>query len=271
MARKQAKRRKPTTQRSWSLPTIRVGRFLKPMLALAVIALVYEFSGLLLDRPVNVLEIRGPMVRVSAMELEEAISSELDRGFFTADLDAIRDRVQALQWIDHAAVARRWPDRIEVTVTEQVPAAVWGASGLMNTRGELFVERDAAHLPAELPRLSGPGDRANDVAQRYLDLREQLLPFGMDVRRLAVDNRGSWTMVLSNGVEVRLGRRNYQQRAQLFVSVVADIVAVRAAEIAYVDARYNSGFAIGWKDRQQDPAADPEGDSSKLLAAGGRD
>ena len=150
MARKQAKRRKPTTKRK--LPTIRFGRLLKPLLAVAVVALAYEFSALLLDRPVNALEVRGPMQRVSAFEIEETVSSELERGYFSLDLDRLRDRIQELQWVDQSAIARRWPDRVVVTVSEQTPAAVWGDSGLMNVRGELFVERGAEHLPAELPR-----------------------------------------------------------------------------------------------------------------------
>ena len=269
MARKQARRRKPTTKRT--MPKIRVGRFLKPLLAVAVVALAFEFSTLLLDRPVNALEIRGPMQRVSAVEIEDAINAEIERGFFSADLDRLRDSVQSLQWIDHASVARRWPDRIVITVSEQTPAAVWGDSGLMNVRGELFVAKGAEHLPADLPRLSGPAARSDEVARRYLEIREQLLPLGMDVSRVAVDGRDSWTMILSNGIEIRLGRRHTEERAALFVSVVADIVAARAADISYVDLRYGSGFAIGWKGEQGDEGTDPEREKRELLAAGGTD
>ena len=50
---------------------------------------------------------------------------------------------------------------------EQTAAARWGESGLLNTRGELFV-RAAAHVPAELPRLSGPEGTESQVAQRYM-------------------------------------------------------------------------------------------------------
>lgn len=263
MARKQARRRKPTTKRK--LPTIPLRRFLKPLLAVAIVALAYEFSALLLDRPVNALEIRGPMQRVSAVEIEAAISTEIERGYFSANLDRVRDRIQALQWIDQASIARRWPDRIVITVTEQTPAAVWGASGLMNVRGELFVASGAEHLPAELPRLSGPASRAGDVARRYLAMREALLPLGMDVSRVTVDARNSWTMVLSNGVQLRFGRRDYEKRAELFVSVVADIVAAQAAEIEYIDLRYGSGFSKGLKEEHRDRRADPEGEDRKSV------
>ena len=107
--------------------------------------------------------------------------------------------------VDEARIARRWPNRIAITVSEQVPAAIWGERGLLNVRGELFVS-NARHVPAELPRLSGPDDRAGDVARRYLDVRERLIPVGLDLRSIDLDARGAWQMTLSNGIEVRLGR-----------------------------------------------------------------
>lgn len=266
MARKQAKRRKPARKRQ--LPTIRLSRLLGPLFAVALVFVSYELTLHLLERPVSSLEISGPMQRVSAVELEDAIADELERGFFSADLDRMRDRIQALQWVDQAAVARRWPDRIAIQFTEQVPAAVWGESGLMNVRGELFVEEGADYLPEDLPRLAGPGERASEVARRYLDVREALLPLGLDVGTVEVNNRGAWRMTLSNGVEVRLGKRDVDARTGLLVSVVADIIAARAREIDYVDLRYSSGFTIGW--RQGSPAGDdPEKASREMLAAAG--
>ena len=210
MARKQAKRRKAPVKRQ--LPTIRPSLVLGPVFVLAAAAAVYELGSILLERPVNSLEISAPMQRVSVMEIEAAIEADLKRGYFTADLDDIRSTVQSLQWIDQAAVARRWPDRIAISVTEQTPAAVWGESGLMNVRGELFVEHDADHLPADLPRLAGPPERSADVARLYLTIREHILPLGLDVRRLALNERGAWELLLSNGVGVRLGRRDVDRR-----------------------------------------------------------
>ena len=150
-ARKQARKRKPARK---PLPTIKVGRILTPLFAVAIVFLTYELSSRLLERQVQAVEISGPMQRVSAVEIEGAIREQLQVGFFSADLTLMRHRVQDLQWIDQAAVARRWPNRIAISVSEQTPAAVWGESGLMNVRGELFVTDKAEHMPAELPRLS---------------------------------------------------------------------------------------------------------------------
>ena len=149
-----------------------------------------------------------------------------------------------------------------------MPAAIWGESGLLNTRGELFVD-EARHVPAELPRLSGPEGTSGEVAQRYLDVRDQLIPIGLDVRRVHLDARGSWEMTLGNGIEVRLGRRDVAARTNLFLDVVADIITGRAADIEYVDMRYGNGFTVGWKGGEKTPVDDPQQAGRKLLASRG--
>src|SRR5690606_5483114 len=236
--------------------------------ALLVVFLSYELSGALLDRPIRTIRIEGPFERVSALQIEAAIGDELERGFFSASLAEIHDRIVALPWIDKANVARRWPDTLEISVTEQVPAACWGERGLMNTRGELFVE-NARHIPAELPRLSGPDGSEAEVARRYLEIRRHLIPLGLDLRRVHLDARGAWDLTLSNGVEIRLGRRDTDVRTQLFLDVVANIVASREGDIEFVDMRYSNGFSIGWeKDAGAEPVAPrvPGGDGPEMVA-----
>jgi cell division protein FtsQ len=239
MARKQAKRRKQKAASKFKMPTIRIGRIVAPLVAVGIVVATYQLTMVMLDRTISSIEISGPFQRVSALQIEEAISGEIDAGFVGADLDTIQDRVIALQWIDQARVARRWPSRISITVTEQVPAAIWGEKGLLNTRGELFVT-EAHHIPAELPRLSGPDESSAEVAKRYLEVRDQLIPVGLDLRRVHLDARGSWEMTLANGIEVRLGRRDVPERTGLFLDVVADIITGRAADIDYVDMRYGN-------------------------------
>jgi len=268
MARKQANRRKKTSPKRMQMPKIRIGKILTPLVAVGVVLATYQLSLHMLDREISSIEISGPFQRVTALHIEEAISDEIDQGFVGADIERIQRQIVALPWIDQARVARRWPSRISITVTEQVPAAVWGESGLLNTRGELFVS-ESRHVPAELPRLSGPDLRSAEVATRYLAVREELIPVGLDVRRVHLDARGSWEMTLGNGIEVRLGRREVASRTELFLDVVADIITGRAMEIEYVDMRYGNGFTIGWKGGSQTPVSDPERAEQEMLAARG--
>lgn len=263
MAHEQAKRRK--SDRQLKLPRLPWALIASVIGAVVVVTATFRLSVLLLDRPIRSIEINGPFQRVTALQIEEVISDDLNFGFLSADLTKIQDKITALPWIDHANVGRRWPGKIVISVTEQIPAASWGERGLLNTRGELFVS-NASHVPAELPRLSGPADQAAVVAQRYLEIREQLIPLGIDVRRLQVDTRGAWNMTLHNGIEIRFGRQHVAQRSRLFLDVVANIISSKEAEIEYVDMRYISGFTIGWKNGSRSPIRDPENMQRRLVA-----
>ena len=268
MTRKQARRRKQKKVQRFKLPKIRLSHIVAPVVAVAAVVATYLASASMLDRPIRSIEVSGPFQRVTALQIEEAIADELEDGFVSADLGRIQQRIVALEWIDEATVARRWPSRLRITVTEQVPAAIWGERGLLNVRGELFVT-ETRHVPAELPRLSGPSNRAPEVAQRYLEVRDRLIPVGLDLRRVNLDERGSWDMTLHNGVEVRLGRRDVDARTNLFLDVVADIITGRAADIEYVDMRYSNGFTIGWNNGSRTPVEDSDEGVEEMLALRG--
>ena len=265
MTRKQAKRRKQHKARKFAWPAVPWRKLAAVTLATAIIALSYGFSAELLDQPISEITIEGPFQRVSALQIEEAISDELASGFLSANLSVIQELLVALPWIDQANVVRRWPGSLEINVIEQIPAACWGERGLLNTRGELFVT-DARHVPAELPRLSGPAGQYSIVATRYLDIRERLIPTGLDVRRVHVDARGAWEMTLGNGIDIRLGRRDVGERIQLFLDVAANIVARREPEIEFVDMRYGNGFTIGWKSGAGSPVLDAGPDEQGMVA-----
>jgi cell division protein FtsQ len=265
MTRKQARRRKQKPVKRFQMPALPVKGITVLLAALAVIALSYRFSAEMLDRPITSITIDGPFQRVTALQIEEAIGDELGAGFFSANLKAIRQQVVGLTWIDEAKVARRWPGTLAISVTEQIPAAIWGDRGLLNTRGDLFVE-DARHVPAELPKLRGPKGQSGVVAQRYLEMRERLIPSGLDVREVILDARGAWAMTLSNGIDIRFGRRDVDERSSLFLDVAADIVSSREAEIDFVDMRYSNGFTIGWKDGSHSPVGNKESDEGGMVA-----
>ena len=199
-----------------------------------------------LDRPVRVISMDGSFQRVSPGQIEKAIAPFTHAGFMSADLDSIENAVETLPWVEHARIQRRWPNSLHVTVIEQTAAARWGESGLLNTRGELFV-RSATHVPAELPHLSGPDGTESQVAQRYLSMQGRMLEAGMRIAALRLDERGAWEMDLDSGVTVRLGRREVDERIDRFIHTASQVISHRLTEIMYVDMRYSNGFAIGWR------------------------
>lgn len=202
---------------------------------------------LALDQPVRKLVVEGTFQRVTPIQVEAAVAGALDHGFLTLDLGDLRARVQALDWVDRANVGRRWPDTLIVRVTEHQAAARWGATGLLNVRGELFTEHSQHAFP-ELPSLAGPPGSERDVARRYLAVRGKLMEAHLKLESLSMDERGAWRLVLDGGREIRLGRRDIDERLYRFFDVVAPALAAEFTRVEYVDLRYTNGFAVGWRD-----------------------
>jgi cell division protein FtsQ len=67
------------------------------------------------------------------------------------------------------------------------------------------------------------------------------------IAALAVDARGAWTATLADGLQLRLGRTDVEQRMRRFVDfALARPAAKKAlATAGYVDLRYSDGFAVG--------------------------
>ena len=210
-----------------------------------------------LNRPVERVVFNGKFERVSADQLESVLRKAMGKGFLAADLDAIQAKVGALPWVATARVSRQWPDTLDVTVTEETPAARWGADGLLNPQGRLFV-RHTSHIPAELPRLNGPEGSEADVAARYVAVQEQLVERGLAVDALELDGRGAWTIVLSNGIGVRLGCQDVDARLTRFYEALDTVVTPVATDVQFVDMRYTNGFSIGWKQQRAASAATEE-------------
>lgn len=214
----------------------------------AAVAVPVWLVVLFLDRPIGTVTVEGPFERVPVIQVEAAVGDLREAGFLSVDLDAVVARIEAIEWVDEVIVRRRWPGTLFVRIVEQVPAARWGEDGLLNTRGELFVEH-ARHVPMELPRLSGPEGSQTTVAERYLELKNMLAKGGFSLKALSLDARGAWQFTLGGGVEVRVGREAVADRLRRFERYAAPLITDRMAEVAYVDLRYSRGFAIGWADR----------------------
>jgi cell division protein FtsQ len=215
--------------------------------AIAVLAIAATLTLGALDQNIAQVSVTGRFQRVSPLDVEQAVKARVrEMGLVSVDLGAVRRAVEQLPWVDNATVERQWPRTLSIRVDEQVPAARWGANGLLNTRGELFIS-EARHIPAELPRLSGPRGSESEVARRYLAAQGQLVEAGMRLTAVRLDPRGSWEFDLDNGITVRLGRRQVDERFSRFVAAGVGQIASHANDISYVDMRYTNGFAIGWR------------------------
>jgi len=258
-------RRKPNDRSrffpNWKLSQVDWRRWGVTMASLAGVAAAVGVVVWALDQPIETVSVSGRFQRVSPADVERAVKQQVrEVGLVSVSLEEVRAAIASIPWVDRVTVQRAWPHGLAVVVTEQVAAARWRENGLLNTRGELFAS-EARHVPLELAQLSGPDGSENEVAQRYLASQGRLAEAGMRLTALRLDARGAWEFDLANGVTVRLGRRQIEERFERFMTTAVKLVSQRAEDVAYVDLRYTNGFAIGWRSASSGRRAD--GDRSK--------
>ncbi len=196
--------------------------------------------------PLRTLRVQGELQRVDPALLQKALLPYARRGFFAVRLDDAQAAVAKLPWVEHAEVSKRWPDVLEVRVIEHRPFARWGSDRLLSEEGQLFPAKGIL-VPKSLPRLDGPAGHEAAVMSLYGEFRELFAPAGIDVRELALDRRGSWSLRLSDGIDVVVGSREARLRMARFARLLPQLLAQRHGEaLQRADLRYTNGFALTW-------------------------
>jgi cell division protein FtsQ len=195
------------------------------------------------------LEVKTPMAHVTEAQIRLVAERQVRGTFFTVDLERVRTSLEKLPWVREARVERRWPDTLQVSLTEHVPLARWNDDALVSAAGEVFVAASSGRLP----RLSGPEGSSAEVVAAYRRYQSALAPLGTRIAELRLSPRRAWRMRLDNGMQLALGREQADARLARFVALyprlfgarpAADGVAAAPVAPATVDLRYTDGFAV---------------------------
>ncbi|MEK9712071.1 MAG: FtsQ-type POTRA domain-containing protein [Thalassolituus sp.] len=168
-------------------------------------------------------------------------------GFYSADLDSVFDIVNNMPLIVDVQVRKRWPDRIEITVNEDIPMAVWNESKLIGISGELM--DIPAHLNVgNLASITGNFEYLDDSIKQFRLIQQIMGKDGVRIQHLDVSDTGSLTLNLSNRWYVNIGRSRLEQRALRLKKLLAGLAA---EQVSAVDLRYGKGAAIKWRSEQE--------------------
>ena len=142
--------------------------------------------------------------RVADATILEALGVEAGMPILAVDVHAARARLEELAWVETAAVRRRLPQRLAVTIREHRPLALWfgpEGSALLAASGAA-IDLDAARPPAGLPVVVGA-----DVAAHAGEIRSILqAAAAMDARVTRLERTGAhrWRLRLARGTRIEL-------------------------------------------------------------------
>ena len=159
------------------------------------------------------------------------------------DVDAARDQVASLPWVQSATVRKVYPDSIEISVVEKTPYAIWQHRNdlvLVEETGELITPfRSGRH--SDLPLVVGEGaaGKAQSIVARVAEHPALASRVASYVR---VGNR-RWDLRLLNGVTVKLP----EEGADAALSYLADTeeaTGLLSRDVVAVDMRLEDRLVV---------------------------
>lgn len=157
---------------------------------------------------------------------------------FLIDADATRTRLMRNAWIAEATVAKLYPDRLEITIAEKKPFAVW------QSRGNFFViAKDGAvidQLARERVRDAGMpivvGEGAERRAQDFLAVLDRFPVVRGETMAAVLIAERRWNLRLKNGTDVRLPEEDADVALMRLVALDRD-KHILSRDVSMIDMR----------------------------------
>ena len=198
--------------------------------------------------PMTELILQGNTDYVSEGEVKQALIELASKSsFFTLNVDEVQGRLEEMPWVYSASVRKRWPNTLKVYLLEQPAVAYWNNETLLNKYGDIFVA-PKDKIAGNLVQLYGPDKNATQALEVYGQLKNLLNFNGYEIKQLQLTNRLAWNLVVQGDIEIRLGREQRLTRVQRFIDLAPLLELDR---VKYIDLRYDTGFAVGWKTEQE--------------------
>lgn len=241
---------KPEAPISWRL-------FIKPALLLLALLSVYivysnwsSWLALLDKTPIKAYALTHKTQFTTNADIRELLSTEPKlKGYFEQDIQQVKDKFLTIPWVKEVAVRKVYPDRLSITLVEQRPAAIWNDRFLVSDQGEVFSLPEERFNREGLPKLYGPDSESKKVLGAWYKIQKDLQSRHLVLKSVTTDIRGSWSIVLDNNIELRLGRGDWLPKIDRFVLIFPEIEVPEGKRLAYVDLRYEHGASVGFRSK----------------------
>ncbi len=207
-----------------------------------VIASVFGFQ-------IEAIVVTG-QVELTTEEIVDAVGLDATRSLVFLDAAVARDQLLALPLVESTSVRKFYPDRVEISVVERKPYAVWQHEGSFSVISADGMSIDSARDGrfSNLPLVVGEG--ADKVASDFLPVLARH-PAVMSKTYGAVRVGGRrWNLRLVNGMDVKLPEENVEAALSRLSDLIKngnildkDLVSVDLRDDAHVLVRLSPDAA----------------------------
>ena len=175
----------------------------------------------------------------SASQVRHVFSQDFGRSLFLVPLQARREQLLEIDWVQDASVSKVWPDTLRVAIREREPVAFVRLPpqhqgegtrlALIDLYGHILRPRVAAKFT--LPVIAGV--RENETAEsrrarvlRALEMLKEIGPLGAQVLEVDVSDPNNLVVAEHVGndvVNLMVGEENYAERLRNFLANYSEI------------------------------------------------
>jgi len=199
--------------------------------------------------PVEEIHVLGELKFLNADDIKAKVKANIVGGYFTVDMNLIREVLVQEPWIKTVTLRRQWPASLNVSVEERTPIAYWNKDAYLSESGEVFAPA-VIDPELNLPVLNGPQGRHASVWRFMNVLYQEMARLNYQVVRLDLDQRRAWQLIIESTevesaavenadaadvnksltlqakhtINVRLGRFDTEKRLQRFVRILPALI-----------------------------------------------
>lgn len=202
--------------------------------------------------PISKLVLQGDVTYTREQDIKDAIFSIAPLGsVVTQDVDQLQNAILALPWVQSVAVRKQWPDTLKLFIVEHQAVAVWNKDKLLNKNGVIFDGSIDDVSEKHLIALFSNDEQSQFVLQAWREIALLFKNEALPVKELWYSVRHAWTLVLNNGIRLELGKEALIERVKRFLLLYPKLKE-KQEQIVYFDLRYDTGVAVGWKEKAQE-------------------
>jgi cell division protein FtsQ len=164
------------------------------------------------------------------------------------DVEGARARLKAIPWIADATVRKLYPDRLQITLTEREPFALWQVDGkvsVIGAEGTVIAPLNDRRFAA-LPFVVGRG--AAPRAKEFLALLDRQPTIREQVRASILIAERRWNLRLKNGIDVRLPETDVARALETLATLDRD-KRLATRDITVIDLRLPDRVTVRLSDQ----------------------
>lgn len=216
-----------------------------PIFLLGLLVAAYASMQNMLIKEV---ELQGDFRIWSEQSVMQQVDWAVGEKFFSLDLDKVYSNLIAMPLIDQVNITKKWPGSLQIEISEAIPMAVWNREKIISSSGrvsDIPFHFDTSNLAV----INSQFEYLNDSIKSFTLIQSEVSQKSVKINELTRHKTGSISLLLDNGWDIHLGRKDINLRVQRLNKLITKIAQ---DDISNVDLRYGQGVAVQWREKSEE-------------------